>query len=68
MQLSAEDRDIILDALLLHPELRAIAEGVKAQNLFLELNNTVEFHFTVAELHKFRRALRSRKIAPFGKG
>ncbi len=52
MQLSTEDRDIILDALFLfglHPELRATAEGLKAQNLFLELNNTGEFHFTASE-------------------
>lgn len=43
MQLSTDDRDTILDALFLfalHPELRASLEGPRAQNLFLELNNT----------------------------
>jgi len=49
MQLSADDRDIILDALYLfsmHPDMRGSAEGAKAGVLFLELNGTKEFHFS----------------------
>jgi hypothetical protein len=48
MQLSADDRDIILDALYLFsmlPEMRDNPEGVKAGELFLELDGAKEFHF-----------------------
>ena len=48
MHLSADDRDIILDALShfsLLPEMRDKPEGVKAGELFLELDGAKEFHF-----------------------
>jgi hypothetical protein len=55
MQLSADDRDIILDALYLfsmHPDMRGNPEGAKAGDLFLELSDAKEFHF--AEVQKSR--------------
>ena len=53
MQLSADDRDIILDALYLfsmHLDMRGSPEGAKAGDLFLELSDANEFHF--AEVQK----------------
>ena len=49
MQLSVDDRGIILDALFLfsmHPDMRGSPEGAKAGDLFLELNGAKEFHFS----------------------
>jgi hypothetical protein len=47
MQLSADDRDIILDALFLFSmQMRDKPEGAKAGDLFLELNGAKEFHFS----------------------
>jgi hypothetical protein len=48
MQLSVDDRDIILAALYhfsMLPEMRDKPEGVKAGELFLELDGAKEFHF-----------------------
>jgi hypothetical protein len=48
MQLSVDDRDIILAALYLFsmlPKMRDKPEGVKAGELFLELDGAKEFHF-----------------------
>ena len=49
MHLSADDRDIILDALFLfsmHPDMRGSPEGAKAGDLFLLLGDAKEFHFS----------------------
>jgi hypothetical protein len=54
MQLTEEDRDLILDALLAHyMSLRtrgahAVAEASKAQKLYEDLTNAKEFHFSLA--------------------
>jgi hypothetical protein len=54
MQLTDQDRDLILDALLPHyMNLRArgahaVAEAGKAQKLFQDLTHAKEFHFSLA--------------------
>jgi hypothetical protein len=49
MQLNADDREIILDALFffsMNPEMRGKPEGTKAGELFLDLTDAKEFHFS----------------------
>lgn len=54
MQLTEDDRDLILDALLAHyMNLRArgahaVGEASKAQKLFQDLTHAKEFHFALA--------------------
>ena len=54
MQLTEDDRDLILDALLAHcMNLRArgahaVGEASKAQKLFQDLTHAKEFHFLMA--------------------
>jgi hypothetical protein len=54
MQLTADDRDLILDALLAHyMSLRTrgahvVAEASKAQELYEDLTSAKEFHFSLA--------------------